>query len=139
LQLDEIEQFQRAAANGVARRARRARAHLEAEADIVRNRHMAEQRIMLEDETDIARLNALLRCVLVAEEDRPLGRRFQPGNEPRTRGPARTGWPQQGYQLAGSMIQRVITQRRAASELLTLSGNTNVHCRSFPRRPGGRP
>ncbi len=94
---------------------------------------------MLENETDIALLNALLRCVLVAEEDRPLGRRFQPGNEAQKRGLARTGRPQQGDQLAGTNIQRDIMQRREASELLTHSGNTNFHSQSFPLPPCGRP
>ena len=61
---------------------------------------MAEQRIVLEHEADIALLHGLVRGVLVAEEDGALGRALQPGDQPQQRRLAGAGRPEQRDQLA---------------------------------------
>ena len=88
---------------------------------------MAEQRVVLEDEADIALLHGLVRGVLVAEEDRALGRPLQPGDQPQQRRLAGTGRPEQRDQLARADVQRDVVQRRKAVELLAHVGDANFH------------
>ncbi len=134
-QLHEIKKLQRTAANFRRGWARPTGANLQPETDIIRHRHMAEQRIMLEDKTDITLLHALLRGIFIPEEDHAFGWRFQPRNQAQKRGLARTRWSKQGNQFAGLDGQRHIMQGRKASKLLTHAGNTNFHSQSFPLPP----
>ena len=68
-ELHEVEEFRGAAADLGLGGPRRAGPDLQAEADILDDRHVLEQRVVLEHEADIALLHGLLRGVLVAEED----------------------------------------------------------------------
>ena len=61
------------------------RPDLQAKADILRHRHVAKQRVMLEDEADVTLLDALVRRILAAEQDLSFGRLIQPGNQPQKR------------------------------------------------------
>ena len=125
--LDEVEQFRGAPADFACGGPRRARPHLQAKADIVGDRHVAEQRVVLEDEADIALLHALLRRVVVAEEDGALGRPLQPGDQPQQRRLAGAGRPEQRDQLARADVERHIAQRRKPVEFLAHISDGNVH------------
>ena len=76
-------------------RALATRQHRQAESDIVEHRHMAEQRVMLEHETDftIARMQAA--DVGAVEANMPAGLMLQPGDNSQQRGFPGTGRPQQ--------------------------------------------
>ena len=58
-ELDEVEELHRAPADFVARRPGFSRANLESERDVLEHRHVAEERIGLEDEADVAILDGL--------------------------------------------------------------------------------
>src|SRR6185312_1587032 len=75
--------------------------------------------IVLEDEADIAVLHRFVARILVAEKDRALRRRFQPGNQPEQGGLARARWPEQRNQLARDDVERHVLERRVLREFLT--------------------
>ena len=72
---------------------------LEAEADIVRDRHVREQGIVLEDHADFPLLRGDVRHVVVAEVDRALGGLDEPGNETQRRRFSASGGTQKGQKL----------------------------------------
>ena len=117
-ELHQIEQLQRPAADLGAGRTGGARPHLEPEGDVLEDGHVAEQRIGLEHEADIALLHRLGRGVLVAEEDAARGGGLEPGDEPQQRGLARARGPEQRDQLARADVERHVVERRVAREFL---------------------
>src|SRR5690606_19284223 len=114
-----------------ARGAGGARPHLEAEADVLRHRHVTEQRVMLEDEADIALLHGPARGVLVAEEHRAGGGEVEAGDEAQERRLARAGRPQQRDQLARADVERHVVKRGEAAEFLVHVDETKLHGRAF--------
>ncbi len=126
-ELDQIEQLHGAAADLAGGRAGGARAHLEAERDVLEDRHMAEQRIVLEHEADIALLDGLFRGIGIAKEYLAGGGHFQARNEPQQRGLARAGWPQQRDQFTRTDIERDIVECGETVEFLAHIDYANVH------------
>ncbi|MNL46428.1 hypothetical protein D3C87_1691370 [compost metagenome] len=88
---------------------------------------MAEQGIVLEHEADVALLHGLLRGIVVAEEDRAVGRAFEAGNQPQKRRLARAGRAQERDQLARADVERDVVERRKAAEFLAYVLNADFH------------
>ena len=128
-ELDEVEELHRAAADFLARRPGLARADLEAERDVLEHRHVAEERVGLEDEADVAVLHGLRRCVLVAEEDAAGGRRLEAGDEAEERGLARARGAEERDQLARLDAHRDVVERRVAAEFLADVLDANIQAR----------
>ena len=76
-------------------RALATRQHRQAKSDIVEYRHMAEQRVMLEHETDFTITCVQATHVGAVEANMPAGLMLQPGDNAQQRGFPGTGRPQQ--------------------------------------------
>ena len=76
------------------------RTHAQAEADIVEHGHVAEQRVVLEHEADIALLHGELQRVLAVEQHAAGGRHVEAGEDPEQRRLARARRPEQRHELA---------------------------------------
>ena len=126
-ELHEVKQLGGAAANLRLGRPRRAGPHFQAEADILGDGHVLEQRVMLEHEADIALLHGLVGSVLVAEIDRAAGRPLQPGDQAKQRRLARAGRPEKRYELARPDVERDLAQGREAVEFLAHIDDANFH------------
>ncbi|MOA09436.1 hypothetical protein D3C78_1292650 [compost metagenome] len=137
--MHHVEKLGHAPADFRFRRALGGGTHLQAEGDVLRHRHMAEQRIMLKDETDIALLHRAVRGVLVTEEDVAFGRLLQAGDETQQRRLAGTGGTEQSDQLAGTNIERHVVQCGKAIELLGDAGNFHFHEYAFQCLPAALP
>jgi hypothetical protein len=104
-----------------------ARPHAQAEPDIVGHGHVLEECVVLEDEADVPLLHALLRGILVAEEDLSGGRPLEPGDQPEQRRLAGARWPEQRDQLARSDFERYVMQRRETREFLADVFHSDLH------------
>ena len=69
IELHEARADRSRAAGSPRRRAARARAHAQAERDVLEHRHVAEERVVLEDEADAAILRAPPRRIVAVEQD----------------------------------------------------------------------
>jgi hypothetical protein len=96
----------------------RGRPHLQAEGDIVGHRHVPEQRIMLEDEADIALLHGLSEASHRRRRDAPAVGMFQPGDQPQQRRLAGTGRAEQRDQFARADVQETPCSAGNAVEVL---------------------
>ena len=85
--------------------------HLQAERDVLADRHVAEQRVVLEDEPDAPLLHRQLRRVLAGQLDAAGVGRLQPGDDPQDRALARSRRPQQGDELPGRHLERDVLHR----------------------------
>src|SRR5690606_11072267 len=127
LELDEFEEGAGALVDFGLRRPGARLSHFQPEADIVEHAHMAKERIMLEDEADIAVLHAFERGVLVAEMNGPLGGEIEPRDQAQKRGLARARRPQQRDQLARMDIERYVVQGGEIPEFLAYVFDFDVH------------
>ena len=127
--LDEVEELHRAPADLLARRPGLSRTNLEPERDVLEHRHVAKERIGLEDEADVAILHGLGRCVLVAKEDAAGGRRLEAGDETQERRLPRARGAEEGDQLAGLDAHRNVVERRVAAEFLADVLDANIQAR----------
>src|SRR5205823_10443200 len=80
-ELHQAEQFLDAFADRIARWTGAAAHDAEPEGDVLRDRHVAEQCIMLEDEADAARRRLVASDIATAEPDLALLRRLQTGED----------------------------------------------------------
>ncbi len=71
----------------------------QAERHVFKDRHVAEQRVMLEHKAHVAVAHVLVGGVFAAEQDVAGVGGFQPGNDAQQRGLAAAGGAQQGHQL----------------------------------------
>jgi hypothetical protein len=69
VELDEFEELVHALRDLGVARPNTARLHAEAERDVFEHRHVAEERVMLEDKADLAVLGLLVSGVLSLEAD----------------------------------------------------------------------
>ena len=91
----------------------------EPEGDVLEHRHVAEQRIVLEDEphTPVARsLPSNVPARRRAQRLAGSGPDFQAGDDAQERSLSRAGWPQQRHQFAIVHIQAHVAQRDEAPE-----------------------
>ena len=102
VQLHELEQIHDLRADLVLRRPPRPGPHPQAEGHVLEDRHVAEQGIVLEDETDLAAAHVAAGHVFVVELDRPAAGvgLLQSGDDPQERRLARSGRAEQGHQFA---------------------------------------
>src|SRR5690606_34023446 len=126
-QLYQVEQLRGAAADLGLGGTRRAGAHLQPETDILGDRHVLEQRVVLEHEADIALLHGAVRGDLFAEVDGAAGRPLQPGDQAKQRRLARTGGAEERDQFTRPDVERDLVQRRKAIEFLAHAGDANFH------------
>ena len=125
-ELDDVEQLLDAPRDLGPRRPQAPRTDLEAVGDVVGHRHVAEQRVMLEDEADAPLLNRERARVLAVEGERARGHRLQPGDQAEKRGLARAGRPEQRQKFAGldAEIDRIENALRA--EILRDAANLDA-------------
>jgi hypothetical protein len=126
-ELDEVEEAEDAAADLGLGRARPAGADAQAEGDVLEHRHVLEERVVLEHEAHPALLHGGPRGVLLAEEHRAFGRRFEAGEDAKQRRLAGAGGAEQRQELAGADVEVDAVQRREARELLGDLANLDVH------------
>jgi len=93
--------------------------HLERKGDVLRHRQMREQRVVLEDEADIALVDRRVRLVPAIDDDPPLARIDQPADELEQRRLAGARRPQQGEELALGDAERTWLEGRDRAVALT--------------------
>src|SRR3954447_6877342 len=99
-ELHQLEQLIDPCANRRLGRTRPAGARTKAERNILEHRHVAEKRVVLEHETDIALADAARQRILAVEMDLALIGPVQPGDDTQQRGLARSRWTEQRDELA---------------------------------------
>ena len=117
-----------------------ARQHGQAKSDVIEHRHMAEQRIVLEDEAHFTVAGVHPADVGAVEADMTAGLMLQPGDNPQQGSFPGAGRPQQRDHLSGRDIQRDIIQHLGATKRFLNIGNLNAHdfppvARVFPGWP----
>ena len=95
------------------RRSQAARANPQAESDILEDRHVPKQRVVLKDKADPAVAEAGSRSVVVMNQDRAvvIVRDFDSRNDSQERGLAGAGRPEQRDQLAGFDLKAHVFER----------------------------
>jgi len=86
-------------------RALPARLHAQAEGDVVEHAHVAEQRVVLEHETDVAIAHVMAGHVLAMEHDAAVVRGFQAGDDAQQGGLAAAGRTEQATDVATVQMQ----------------------------------
>ena len=114
-------------------RLRRA-AHAEAEGDVLEDRHVLEERVVLEDQPHVARGGGGARHVGPVEAHRSRIRRLEPGEDAQERRLAATRGPEQREQLALRHLQRDIVERRVRPEALADPLDFEAHDETFTFR-----
>ena len=104
---------------------------LQAERDVLSNRHVAEQRVVLKDKPDASMLNRHGRGVFAGQLDRARLGRLQSGDDPQDRALARAGGPEQGHELAGRNVERDVVHRLKCPVSLREMANGDGHGVSF--------
>ena len=112
----------------------RARLHAQAEGDVLEHRHVAEQRVMLEHEADMALAGAARERILAVEGDLAGIRPVEAGDDPQQRGLAGARRPEQRQQLAVADLQIDIVERGELAEFLDDVFDFNRHL-EFVLRP----
>src|SRR5262245_17524538 len=103
------------------------RLHLEAESDVLEHGHVAEERVVLEDEADLALSRAQVGNILAAEADGPGIGEIEAGDDAQQRRFARARWTEQRQELAGASIEADVLDRRRRSEALGDASELNCH------------
>ena len=117
-----------------------ARQHGQAKGDVIEHRHMAEQRIVLEDEAHFTVAGVHPADVGTVEADMTAGLMLQTGDNSQQGGFSGARGPQQRNHLSGRDIQRDIIQHLGATKRFLNIGNLNAHdfppvARVFPDWP----
>ena len=118
VELHQIQQFLDPRADRGLVLADRARLHPQAERDVLEHRHVAEQRVMLKHEADMALAGAVRQRVLAVERNLAGVGPVQPGDDPQQRGLARARRPEQRQQLAIGDLEVDIVERGKRAEFL---------------------
>ncbi len=122
-ELHEREQLGDARADLVARPL----AHLQAERDVVANRHVLERGVVLEDEPDAALLRGERGRVLAGEQDLAAVRPLEARDDPEQRRLARPGGAEQRGQRPAFDLDRDIVERLEVTEALRDVADLNAH------------
>jgi hypothetical protein len=105
VQLHQLQQVVHLGTDDLFRRPLAARLHAQAESHVVEHAHVAEQRVVLEHEADVAFAHMGVGGVLAVEQHAAAVRRLEPGDDAQQRGLAAAGRAQQRDQLAGREIE----------------------------------
>ena len=108
-------------------------AHPQPVLDVLRHRHVREQRVVLEDGVDVPGVRRHLRNVAAAELDPPGVRPLEPGDQPEQRGLARSGGPEQGEELARPDHQVHVGERGHVAVPLPQAGDMDRRTRTTCR------
>ena len=131
-QLHQIEQIHHLLADHGLGRALVARLDAETERHVLEHAHMAEQRVMLEDEPHLPFAHMLLRGVLALQQNPAAVGRFQPGDDPEQRGLAAARRAEQRDKLAIWKIERDIAEGGKIPEPLVDAFDTDAHAVVLP-------
>ena len=93
-----------------------ARLDAQAEGDVVEHRHVAEQRVVLEDEAHLALAHMGLRGVLAIKQHAAAVSGLQPGNDAQQRGLAAARGVQRGDEFARGEVEADVAERGEAAE-----------------------
>ena len=110
-----------------------ARLHPQAEGDVFEHRHVAEQRVVLEHETDMALAGAAGQRVLAVERHLAGIRPVEARDDPQQRGLAGTRRPQQRQQFAVGDLEVDAIERGKGAEFLHDVFDFNRHAMSALR------
>ena len=127
VELHELQQVAHLLANGGFRRARRPGLHAKAEGDVLEDRQVPEERVVLEDEADATALRGLARGVDAVEVHATLLGRLQAADDAQQRRLARSGRPQQRDQLAGLHGEIDAIERRVRAEAVRDALHLDAH------------
>ncbi len=127
VELNEIEQLVDPIANRRFAHPLRARTDTEAKRDVLEDRHVAEERVVLEHEADLPFTRMRVRRIFAVEADRAGIRYLQPRDDAQQRRLARTGGPEKCDELAGRNLQVDMVDRRETAEALDHAGQLNAH------------
>jgi len=145
LELDQAQQVQHAAADLRIGRPHRLGAHAQAEGDVLEDRQVAEQRVVLEDEAHAAVAHVGVGGVLAVEVHAAAVGHLEPGDDAQQRGLARTRGPQQRDQLARGHVEVDLVADHRTAEALAQLADLDAHRRGLSgsvvfircaRRPG---
>ena len=120
------------------RRPHRARPHREAEGDVVEHAHVAEERVVLEHEADLALARTLADGVLAMEAHGAGVRPLEAGHDAQQRGLAGTGGAEQGQQLARLHLERHPIEGEIVAEALADVEDLDAHGDTLPTRSGAK-
>ena len=105
----------------------RARPHAKAERDVLEHGHVAEERVVLEDETDAAFADLPVRRILAVEQHTPAVGRLEPCDDAQQRGLAAARRPEQRHELARTDLEADVTECREVAELLSDASDVDAH------------
>ena len=88
-----------------------ARARAQSECDVLENRHVTKQGIVLKHKADVAFADLARQRILPVETDLPLVRPFETGDDPQQRCLAGARWTQQRDQLARVDVEADVLER----------------------------
>src|SRR5208282_1012948 len=134
VELHEFQQFMHAPRDHGLVGALAPRNHAHPESDVFEHRHVAEQRVVLKYETDLALANLDGAGVLAMEQHLARVGRLEPSDYPEQRGLARTRQPEQRDQLAGFDMQVDIVNRNELAELLGYVSELDTHAATLIAR-----
>ena len=104
-------------------------AHPQPVLDVLRHRHVREQRVVLEHGVDVPGVRRHPGDVAAGELDPPGVRQLEPGDEPEQGGLARPGRPEQGEELPGPHHQVDVRERGHVAVPLAQAGDVDRRCR----------
>src|SRR5262249_18521838 len=104
-ELDELEQLLNARADFRLPQAIRARPRPQTEGNVLEHRHVTEQGVMLEHESDVALAHRARQRILAVELHLALVRPFEAGDDAQERRLARARWPEQRQELARAHLE----------------------------------
>jgi len=133
IELHQFQQLRDLGADGGLAGARRLGPHAQAEGDVLEDRHVAEERVVLEHETDVALAHVGAGAVFAVEEHMAAVGHFQPGDDAQQRRLARTRRPEQGHQFAGRDVQVQRVANDGLAEGLVQIAHFNAHRRLLVR------
>src|SRR4029077_14217173 len=127
VELHQFQQFMDAALDFGLGGPRSAREHAKSKRDIFKYRHVAEERVMLKNETDLAIANADVARVLAMEEHLAGVGCFEARDNSEQRRLARARQSQQRDQLAGLDMEADMIDRNEVAELLADVSKLDTH------------
>ena len=108
-------------------------AELEAEAEVLLDRHLRVERVVLEHHRDVAVARAQPRDVPVADHDAALGDLLEPGDHPQQRRLPAAGRPDEDHELAVTDVERDGVEGR---DPVRDRSSSPPRAGSRPRQPG---
>ncbi len=127
VELHQIQQLLDAGADRGLVLADGARLYAQAKGDVFEHRHVAEQRVVLEHESDMALAGAVSQRILAVDPHLAGIGPVEACNDPQQRGLARTGWSKKRQQFALADLQIDVIQRSKCAKLLDDVFDFNGH------------